>query len=106
MSEAPSSMPPDLWAGSQEGDSVAAVNPADLRNVWRLFRDAQARNPGQCTSVGNGGEERGFWSCGAVFDFWFSASVFWLFVWAATPAQWKDTDGLGALLLVCLCPFP
>jgi hypothetical protein len=44
MSEAPPSMPPDLWAGSQEGDSVAAVNPADLRNVWKLFRDDQACN--------------------------------------------------------------
>jgi hypothetical protein len=33
MSEALSSMPPDLWAGSQEGDSVAAVHPADLRNI-------------------------------------------------------------------------
>jgi hypothetical protein len=27
MSEAPSSLQPDLWAGLQEGDSVAAVNP-------------------------------------------------------------------------------
>jgi hypothetical protein len=44
MSEAPSSMTPVLCAGSQEGDSVAAINPADLRNVWKFFRDAQARN--------------------------------------------------------------
>ena len=44
---------PDLWAGSQEGDSVAAVSPDDLRKVWQLFRDAQARNPGECTSIGN-----------------------------------------------------
>jgi CspA family cold shock protein len=28
MSEAPSSMQPDLWARSQKGHSVAAVNPA------------------------------------------------------------------------------
>src|SRR5882762_1309079 len=31
--------PPDLWAGSGEGDSVAAVSPDDLRKVWQLFRD-------------------------------------------------------------------
>jgi hypothetical protein len=34
--------PADLWAESQEGD-VAAVNPADLKNVWAMFRDVQAR---------------------------------------------------------------
>src|SRR5712671_2041480 len=45
--------PPDLWAGSGEGDSVAAVDPADLRNVWKLIQDTQARNPGECMSIGN-----------------------------------------------------
>jgi len=45
--------PPDLWAGSGEGDSVAAVSPDDLRKVWQLFRDVQARHPGECTSIGN-----------------------------------------------------
>jgi len=39
--------PPDLWAGSGEGDTVAAVSPDDLRKVWQLFRDVQARAGGE-----------------------------------------------------------
>src|SRR6266403_1367257 len=49
----PAEPPPDLWAGSGEGDTVAAVDPADLRNVWKLIQDTQARNPGECMSIGN-----------------------------------------------------
>jgi hypothetical protein len=37
-------MPPDLWE-QQEGD-VPAVKPDDLKNVWRLFGDMEARNAG------------------------------------------------------------
>src|SRR5260370_35784256 len=93
MSEAPSSMPPDLWAGSQEGDSVAAVNPADLRNVWRLFRDAQARNPGQCTSVGNGGGEIGLGARGGGLEWWWRPAVLGLFVQPQTSAKHRHNTG-------------
>jgi len=47
----PPELPPDLWE-SQEGD-VPGVNPADLRKVWQLFSDVQARNLGQSGSIGN-----------------------------------------------------
>jgi hypothetical protein len=40
---------PDLWSAS--GDDVAAANPDDLRKVWRLIRDLQARNPGGQGSI-------------------------------------------------------
>jgi hypothetical protein len=39
--------PPDLWAGSGEGDTFATVSPDDLRKVWQLFRDVQARTGGE-----------------------------------------------------------
>jgi hypothetical protein len=42
----PAEPPPDLWE-SQEGD-VAAVNPADLKNLRTLMRDVQAQAGGQC----------------------------------------------------------
>ncbi len=43
MSKAPS-MRPDRWAGPQEGDSLGAVHPADLRNRYKLFHDDQDCN--------------------------------------------------------------
>jgi hypothetical protein len=45
--------PPDLWRGSQAGDSVASVSPDDLRAVWQSTRDAEAGKPGECVSIGN-----------------------------------------------------
>ena len=47
----PAEAPPDLWE-SQEG-GVPAVSPDDLRKVWTLFRETQARNPSECTSIGD-----------------------------------------------------
>jgi hypothetical protein len=49
----PAEPPPDLWAGSQEGDTVAAVSPDDLGKLWKLVRDVEAQNPGECASIGN-----------------------------------------------------
>ena len=42
MSKAPS-MPPDRWAGSQEGDFVAAVDPADLPELFHDDQDCNLR---------------------------------------------------------------
>ncbi len=36
---------PGIWSGS--GHEVAAVNPDDLRNVWKMTREVQARSAGQ-----------------------------------------------------------
>jgi hypothetical protein len=47
----PAEPPPDLWE-SQEGD-IPAVDPADLKSVWALMRDTQARNPGLCGTIGS-----------------------------------------------------
>ncbi len=42
---------PDLWNAS--GDEVPAVNPDDIRKVWKMMRDVQARNAGQSSAVGS-----------------------------------------------------
>lgn len=47
------SEPPDMWAGSGDGDSVAAVSPEDLRSVWKLIQETKAQHPGGCVSIGN-----------------------------------------------------
>src|SRR5712675_1054988 len=82
LAEPPKEPPPDLWAGSQEG-AVAAVSPDDLRNAWKLFRDTQARNPGECTRIGNS-VYQSVCSPGAdSVSVWFRASM----LWAITQAQ-------------------
>jgi len=106
MSEALSSMPPDLWAGSQEGDSVAAVHPADLRNVWRLFRDAQSRNPGQCTSVGNGVYESVCSPGADVLAVWFRASMLELMTQPDMLAQWTHNGELDDFVFEVAATFP
>lgn len=74
LAESKPAEPPDLWAGSQEG-SVAPVSPDDLRNVWKLFRDAEARNPGQSGAIGNS-VYQSVCSLGAdVQAVWFRASM-------------------------------
>jgi len=64
---------PEFWSGSD--DSVAAVDPADLRNVLQLFRDFQTRNPGECGSI----DSRVFDSVGSsgadVMAVWYRASM-------------------------------
>jgi hypothetical protein len=47
----PGEPPPDLWE-SQESD-VPAVSAVDLRNMYKLFCEAEARNPGQSGSIGS-----------------------------------------------------
>jgi len=106
MSEAPSRVPPDLWAGSQEGDSVAAVNPADLRNVWRLFREAQARNPGQCTSVDNGVYESVCSPGADVLAVWFRASMLELMTQPDMLAQWAHNGELDDVVFQVAATFP
>jgi hypothetical protein len=44
-------VPPDLW--EQQAGDVPAVKPDDLKNVWRLFGDMEARNPIQSRAAGD-----------------------------------------------------
>ena len=68
-------LPPDLWE-SQEGD-VPAVNPGDLRNVWKLFGDVEARTPGQCAAIGNSVYQRVCSRGADVSSVWYRASMLW-----------------------------
>ena len=71
------SEPVDLWTGS-EGDSVAAVSPADLRAVWQLFRDAQAGNPGQHMSIGNSVYQNVCSPGADAVAAWYRAGMLWM----------------------------
>jgi hypothetical protein len=37
----------NFWGSANEGSSVPPVDPADLRSVWTMQSEIQARNPGQ-----------------------------------------------------------
>jgi len=53
------------------GDEVPAVNPDDLRNVWKMTRDIQARNGATASSL-----YESMCSPGAdVMDVWYRASM-------------------------------
>ena len=66
-------MPPDLWE-QQEGD-VPAVKPDDLKSVFRLFLDMEARNPGQSQAAG-GSVYKSVCSPGAdALSVWYRASM-------------------------------
>jgi hypothetical protein len=99
-------LPPDLWE-SQEGD-VPAVSPADLRNVWKLFRDAEVRNPGQCTSMGDR-VYKSVCSPGAdVISVWYRASMLWALK-QMTPemlAQWTHDGQLDDVVFEVAGTFP
>lgn len=38
--------------GGKPGEPVPAVDPEDVKTVWRIGRDAQANHPGQTVAVG------------------------------------------------------
>ena len=65
--------PDDLWE-SQEGD-VPVVNPADLKNVWAMFRVFQARNPGHGAIFGNSLYERVCTPGADVMSVWYRVSM-------------------------------
>ena len=58
------------------GTDVAAVNPNDLRNVWTMMRDLQARaQAGQSGSISSGLYERACSSGANVLAVWYRASI-------------------------------
>src|SRR5260370_72732 len=58
------------------GNDVAAVNPDDLRNVWTMMRDLQARDlEGQIGSISSGLYEGACSSGANVVAVWYRASI-------------------------------
>jgi hypothetical protein len=56
----------NLWgSGTPSGGSVPPVEPADLRSVWTMQREVQARNPGKQISIGGDAYKR---ACGPEAD--------------------------------------
>ena len=64
--------PPDLWAGSGDGDTVPAVSPEDLKKLFQLFRDVQSRGVG---AIDMRMYERACSSGADVQSVWFRAAI-------------------------------
>jgi hypothetical protein len=71
----PSELPPDLWE-SQEGD-VPAVSPDDLKKVWQLSAEFEARNPGMCGSIGSTVYDNVCGPGADVISVWYRSSMLW-----------------------------
>lgn len=102
----PAELPPDLWE-SQEGD-IPAVSSADLRNVWKLFRDAEARNPGQCTSMGDSVYKRVCSPGADVVSVWYRAGMLWALkqVQPDPLAQWTHDGEFDDAVFQVAATFP
>jgi hypothetical protein len=65
--------PPNLW--EQQSGVVPTVKPEDLKSVWQLFADSEARNPGQSVAIGDS-VFKSVCSPGAdVFSVWYRVSI-------------------------------
>jgi hypothetical protein len=102
----PAEPPPDLWE-SQEG-AVPAVSPDDLRSVWKLTRDAQARNPGECTSIGNTVYQRVCSPGADAVAVWYRASMLGMLqIIPESPlAQWTHDGELDDVVFQVAATFP
>ncbi len=103
----PAELPTDLWAGSQEGD-VPAVNPGDLKKVWQLFIDFQARNPSQSGSIGSTVYESVCSPGADVEAVWFRASMLAMMtkMMPEMLAQWTHDGELDDVVFEVAATFP
>jgi hypothetical protein len=100
------SVPPDLWE-SREGD-VPAVNPSDLKKVWQLFSDFQARNPGQCGSIGSTVYESVCSPGADVVSVWYRASMLCVLkeMMPELLASWTHDGQLDDVVFEVISTFP
>ena len=97
---------PDLW--NVMGDEIAAVNPDDLRKVWKMMCDVQARTPGQGVSIDKG-MYLGECSPGAnVMAVWYRASMLGILQMLPEPplAPWTHNGGLDDAVFQVAAAFP
>ncbi len=91
------------------GNDVAVVNPDDLRNVWTMMRDLEARTPAGQTGSLNSGLYEGACSPGAnVVAVWYRASI--LGVLQTLPGNpltpWSREDELDDAVFQIAATFP
>ena len=102
----PAEIPPDLWE-SQEG-GVPAVSPDDLKAVWQMSAEFEARNPGQTGAIGNT-VYKSVCSPGAdVVAVWYRASMLWVLK-QMIPEQvstWTRDGQLNDVVCEVLAVFP
>ena len=96
----------NLWE-SQEGDAPA-VNPDDLKKVWQFCGDFEARNPGQCGSIGST-VYQSVCSPGAdVASVWYRASMLWVLkeMMPEQLAYWTHDGHLDDAVFEVAATFP
>lgn len=103
----PAEAPPDMWAGSQEGP-VATVRADDLRSVWKLFRDTEARNPGQCTAIGNTVFQNVCSPGADAVAAWYRAGMLWMLkMFPESPlARWTHDGEFDDVVFEVAATFP
>lgn len=102
----PAELPPDLWE-SQEGD-VPAVSPDDLKKVWQMSAEFEARNPGQCGSIGSTVYENVCSPGADVTSVWYRASMLWVLkqMIPEQVAKWTHDGELDGVVSEVLATFP
>ena len=97
---------PDIWSGS--GDEVSAVNPDDLRNVWKMTCTILANNQGQGVALDARMFER-MCSPGAnVMAVWYRASMLGMLqILPGEPlTQWLHDGELDEAVFQVAATFP
>jgi hypothetical protein len=96
-----------LWAGSP-GDSVAVVSPTDVRNVYQLFRDVQARIGNAHTMIDIGAYQRVCSPGAPVGAVWFRASRLGMITMAMPEllAPWTHDGELDDAVFQAAATFP
>lgn len=97
---------PDLW--SVMGDEVAAVNPDDLRKVWKMMRDVQAHGPGQGVSIDSRMYTKECSPGANVMAVWYRASMLGILQMLPEPplAPWTHNSGLDDAVFQVAAAFP
>jgi hypothetical protein len=96
------------------GEIVATVNPADIKALWQIRREAEARNPGQQVAIG--GLDRTCSAGADVYSTGYRATILALLYHAVeqrpeeseaqTLAKWKHGDELDDAIFRVMATIP
>lgn len=105
MRERPSESP-HLWE-SQEG-GVPAVSPDDLKAVWQVSAEFEARNPGQCGAIGSTVYENVCSPGANVMSVWYRAGMLWMLkMFPESPLdRWTHDGQLDDAVFQVAATFP
>lgn len=85
---------------------IAAVDPADLRSVWEMQRESQARIPGQHTAISAEFYNRACSPGANVGAVWFRASMLGMLEMLGILAPWIHESVLADAVFKVAATFP